>query len=427
MRFSAPSVSTLSVLLLAKDVLAAVHGRHADYHNHLNLRDVVTVTDDVWVTVTMDIIDTRTETCYVTVEWSDPAATTKPVVVTSVVPVIPVVATTPTTSAAKPVTTSTTTPAANPVTTKPSTTSTTTAAPKPATTSTTSSDGGIFLQKTTTTSTKAPAAPTTPTTAVVAPTTMATVVKPTTSATPTPSVVTPPVVVAPVAGGKRGIAYNNPAFTFPFTSGQVSWAYNWDSVPSGSIRTGLEFVPLLWGMGSDHTSQWSAHASAAIASGSTHLLGFNEPDLGSQSNMDVATAVAGWKQYMEPFAGKALLISPAVTNGGSPMGLTWLQNFIQQCTNCNIHCVAIHWYDSATNLAYFKNHVTQAHTLTGKCIWLTEFAGSGTTDQQVAFIQQATAWLDSQPFVERYAYFMASQGSLINGNGLSALGTAYNS
>lgn len=48
---------------------------------------------------------------------------------------------------------------------------------------------------------------------------------------------------------------------------------------------------------------------------------------------------------MEPFHGKAKLVSPAVTNGG---GVQWLQQFFGNCTGCHIDAIALHWYDTAT-------------------------------------------------------------------------------
>lgn len=40
--------------------------------------------------------------------------------------------------------------------------------------------------------------------------------------------------------------------------------------------------------------------------------------------MGVDQAVDLWREHMQPFAGNAKLVSPAVTNGGPPMGITWL-------------------------------------------------------------------------------------------------------
>lgn len=161
---------------------------------------------------------------------------------------------------------------------------------------------------------------------------------------------------------------------------------------------------------------------------------FNEPDLGTQANMAVSTAVSVWKTNMEPFYGQAKLISPAVTNGPSPMGLTYLSNFVSQCTGCHIDACAIHWYDSATNVAYFQAYIPQAHTACGgKPIWITEFGASGTDAQIVTFLQTVLPWLDSLDYVERYAYFYAGASSdgqyLVNsaGTGLSTIGQVFNS
>ena len=51
------------------------------------------------------------------------------------------------------------------------------------------------------------------------------------------------------------------------------------------------------------------------------LLGFNEPDISSQANMDVATAVTLWNQYILPAGNKNSLRlgSPAISNGGNDL------------------------------------------------------------------------------------------------------------
>ena len=58
-------------------------------------------------------------------------------------------------------------------------------------------------------------------------------------------------------------------------------------------------------------------------------------------------------------------------------------------------------------------------------VWITEFAGSGTADEQNTFLETVIPWLDAQPYVERYAYFMVVDGVLINGDGLSTLGSTF--
>ena len=75
---------------------------------------------------------------------------------------------------------------------------------------------------------------------------------------------------------------------------------------------------------------------------------------------------------MEPFAGKAKLCSPAITNGGAPMGTAWLDAFLAACSGCTIDCIAFHIYDSATNLAYFESYIKEIGTKYGKPTFMTE-------------------------------------------------------
>ncbi len=236
---------------------------------------------------------------------------------------------------------------------------------------------------------------------------------------------------APSSGGKRGLSYNSASVLSAFNGDGMSWAYNWGSGADGTIPSGMEYVPMCWGLSS--TGSWAAAASSAIASGSKHVLSFNEPDLAAQSNIDPATAAKNHIQYLNPLSGSAEIGSPAITNGAgtSPlMGIDWLNSFFQSCAgNCKVDFVAFHWYDSASNLAYFKSHVQDvinAAAANGVSkVWLTEFGASGDDSDVANFITEATAFLDSTAAVERYAYFMASDGILLSGSGLSTLGKAY--
>ena len=60
---------------------------------------------------------------------------------------------------------------------------------------------------------------------------------------------------------------------------------------------------------------------------------------------------------MQPFAGGAKLGAPAVTNGGSPMGLTYLEYFIGNCTGYTIDFIPIHWYGQWWNIDYLYWYV----------------------------------------------------------------------
>lgn len=70
----------------------------------------------------------------------------------------------------------------------------------------------------------------------------------------------------------------------------------------------------------------------------------NEPDNAGQADLTPSNAAAVYKKYMQPFKGDAALGTPAVTNGGSPAGLTYLEAFLAQCTGCTFDFINVHYY-----------------------------------------------------------------------------------
>lgn len=308
--------------------------------------------------------------------------------------------------------------------------------PAPATTSSTSTPisistqaAAVFLEHTTKSSTSTTTS-TTPAPVVVKPTTSAApVVVPTTlvPVVSSPAPVSTPTGSTTSSSGKRGLAYNDASLLTGFSgSNKISWAYNWGS-STASIPSTLEYVPLLWGTASSFTNNWISAATKAIASGSTHLMSFNEPDLNTQANLSPEAAAAAYKTYLStPFAGKAQLGSPAVTNGGGAMGLTWLKNFLASCTDCQIDFVCIHWYNGG-NADAFMSYIDTAYAAGGnRPLWITEFQGEGDATAQNTFLETVIPQLDASPKVARYAYFMASDGVLLSsGSTLSTLGKTF--
>ncbi|KAJ9229247.1 CAZyme family GH128 [Paecilomyces variotii] len=226
---------------------------------------------------------------------------------------------------------------------------------------------------------------------------------------------------------KKGAAYNEASLLAALTG--VSWAYNWNMEPDGTLPPGVEYVPMLWGP--KMYSGWSAAADSALSSGSKYLLGFNEPDVASQANMSPSQAASDYKQYMTPYAGNATLVSPAVSNSGSAgQGLDWMKSFLSECTDCQISALAVHWYADASLTDYFKQFVNQAIELANQNniqeVWITEFQATGDDASQVQFLTEILPWLDSQAGVGRYSYFMCSNSVLLTAaNVLSQIGQAY--
>lgn len=64
-----------------------------------------------------------------------------------------------------------------------------------------------------------------------------------------------------------------------------------------------------------------------------------------------------------------------------------------------------------SNTDYFTSYLTDAHAKLKKPIWLTEFMGRGTLEEQKKFLEFAVPWLEKQDFIERYAVFGAYDGA----------------
>lgn len=172
---------------------------------------------------------------------------------------------------------------------------------------------------------------------------------------------------------KRGLAANDDinisqfGGTYAGQPSQVNWQYNWDSTTTVNKQSYCEYVPMLWGTSSDHTNAWFSNAYYWLASGSGHLLAFNEPERSDQANLTPQEAATAFKKYMTPFVGSASIGAPAVSNDG----YAWITEFLGLCTNCGIDFIPIHWYNDHTLFSDFKNWVTSICDL-GYTVWITE-------------------------------------------------------
>jgi len=239
--------------------------------------------------------------------------------------------------------------------------------------------------------------------------------------------------------GKRGLPYNTPSLLdlFVGSGSKATWCYNWDS-SAGNIPSGLNYVPMLHGLDSEHLNPWTANANKAIAAGSTHLQYINEPDMPSSVggvSTSVQDAAAGYINNMMPFKGKAKIGSPAVSSAeNSGQGLDYLKQFFAACPNssCHFDFIPVHWYGGVDQVQMFKDHIGNVQDLIKDLpgnpkIWITEYGVAGTQPASVhaQFISATAPWLDSQDNVERYAYQWVADGSLVTGSSLNAAGKAF--
>lgn len=236
----------------------------------------------------------------------------------------------------------------------------------------------------------------------------------------------------PELSTKRGFAYNDASLvnTLLRSGTQGSWAYNWDSLANG-LSSDVEFVPMLWSDRSDHLDRWPANIEASLAAGSTHILSFNEPDHKAQANLSPAHAAAAHARHLNPYGSRARIGAPAVTNSNlAGEGTRWLAEFVPACeaAGCQIDFCVAHWYSPHDADDSLIDHLHEVHELCGgdKPVWLTEFAALGDDTQNAAFLDRTLKRLDEIPWLERYSYFMVSEGKMISsGSSLSAQGKAF--
>lgn len=200
---------------------------------------------------------------------------------------------------------------------------------------------------------------------------------------------------------KKGVAGNIE------TGLEVDWLYNWNLDRNSALD--WEYVPIRqnrWWPGLDQ--DWKMR-------GSTHLLGYNEPDHADQANLSVADALAGWNDLMAP----GLRVgAPAVSDGG----LGWLYDFIDRADAAGrrVDFVPVHYYRCHGNAAdpegaasQFYGFLKGIYDRVKRPLWVTEWNNGANwtacadpnATQQKAAIGAMIAMLDRTPFVERYAIY----------------------
>lgn len=181
----------------------------------------------------------------------------------------------------------------------------------------------------------------------------------------------------------------------------VAWFYNWGA--ETKLATKAQFVPMIF----------SAKKIASPVNGDT-VLGFNEPDNAKQSDMPVSTALALWPTV----AAKAKIIgAPAMA--GNPLHSEWLADFVKAKPKFDF--ITVHWYKGA-DAKHFIRDLGEIHAKFGKPVWVTEFApqtaagsekepGKYTQAQVTQFIRETVRWMETTPWVEKYAWHDSRAGT----------------
>lgn len=197
-----------------------------------------------------------------------------------------------------------------------------------------------------------------------------------------------------------------------------------------------------------------------LVSESNYILGFNEPDIGSQANMSSAKGIRVWNEYILPLGKRTVSPAPANPNGAS----SWITDFLNgmmvfktedgeemkyfpgdpgepyflEGTDCD--AIAVHYYRGTTDVEGLIASVESVWNAYHKPIWVTEvsvmgrkgtsydysYDVPGAKEKVVDFVEGMVRELDARPYVERYAWFpynveSANEIDDINGSGATAM------
>ncbi|WXC54395.1 hypothetical protein SNK03_000396 [Fusarium graminearum] len=229
---------------------------------------------------------------------------------------------------------------------------------------------------------------------------------------------------------KRGVCYNNVdlANTFYKDCSNCGWGYNWDS-ESGGLDSGLNFIPTLWSDDAVHVDRFASNCAKSLANGAKAIFSFNEPDNGGQAHMTPEAAAAAHIKYLNPYAGKALIGAPSISNSGlAGEGREWLSAFVEACGDkCHFDFCNIHWYSEVEYGETLFEHIEKSSEICGgKPIWLTEFAPKGSDDAIASWLEETIPRLEALDTLDAYSYFKVETGMLMTTETeMSSYGSVY--
>ena len=281
---------------------------------------------------------------------------------------------------------------------------------------------------------------------------------------------------------KRGICYGN-SNNDPFRNHTqnmaalapgTSWMYTWgltapNDLANPAVANNIVFIPMIfrgtWNQ-NELRNYLTAHPEVE------YILTYNEPMFSDQAKMTPAEAGAAWpnvKSIAQEFNLK--IVGPALNYGsfyddvgilyqhthtcdrpaqhGTPCSQPnshhgpkcWFEEFLAQ-PNVNLsdmHAIAVHTYSGDPKAQKWNSVVMYSGY--GLPLWLTEFCAwdddwyTKNALHQEKFMSEFIIYLEQEPIIERYAWFMANGGNggltswpffnLVNSSGLTSLGQIF--
>lgn len=232
------------------------------------------------------------------------------------------------------------------------------------------------------------------------------------------------VVDAMPKSAKRGVAFSFTQVTdLPLMSPYISWDYNWGNTPSNDAAmwfdaNEMDFCPMCW---NGNYNADAIRAFVAAHPNTKYLLAFNEPNLTDQANMTPSKAAELWPPVVALAKELNLkLVSPAMNYGtlaGYSDPIKWLDEFFAQpnVDVNDIYAISIHCYMSSASAV--QGYVEKFEKY-NKPIWMTEFCAwdpvPGSVTTQMDYMCAVLNYLEANPKVERYAWFIPRSGNKVD-------------
>ena len=232
------------------------------------------------------------------------------------------------------------------------------------------------------------------------------------------------VVDAMPKSAKRGVAFSFTQVTdLPLMSPYISWDYNWGNTPSNDAAmwfdaNEMDYCPMCW---NGNYNADAIRAFVAAHPNTKYLLAFNEPNLTDQANMTPSKAAELWPPVVALAKELNLkLVSPAMNYGtlaGYSDPIKWLDEFFAQpgVSINDIDAIAIHCYMSSASAV--QGYVEKFEKY-NKPIWMTEFCAwdpvPGSVTTQMDYMCAVLNYLEANPKVERYAWFIPRSGNKVD-------------
>ncbi len=198
---------------------------------------------------------------------------------------------------------------------------------------------------------------------------------------------------------------------------RASWAYDWNCNRPSSLSLSTPFVPMIWGRTYANDAALMQRLATSLPGTENTLLGFNEPDMGGQSDMSVSEAISLWPKLVA--TGRRLGAPATAYDPNAPN--SWLAQFMAQAKQLNyrVDFLTFHWYGTPTSAAGFLQALDTLYNTYKLPIWVTEFSpadwGASTNNPtkytraaSLSFMQAVVPEMIRRPYIERFAWMLAA-------------------